>query len=162
MKKGIKIILYVCLFASFVFYTLVLLYTLFAGRGYFASGLSLAEYIRVSSNIVPFKTIIQYVKALSDGSMNIDTPIKNLGGNLLMFLPMGIYLPGFFKGLRRPGRFCLCMVGILFVIEGAQLLLRLGSFDIDDFILNMAGALIGFAVWNSLSKRFKKQSPENA
>lgn len=84
--------------------------------------------------------------------MNIDTPIKNLFGNLLMFLPMGLYLPGFFKHLRALGAFCIWLIALIFVIEATELLLRRGSFDIDDFILNMAGALMGFAIWRGIVK----------
>nr|WP_269745328.1 VanZ family protein [Pontibacillus litoralis] len=79
----------------------------------------------------------------------MDVPIKNLGGNFIMFLPMGIYLPYFFSRLNKISMFSISMVMVLFVIEVMQLVMRRGSFDIDDFILNMCGALIGFAMWKT-------------
>ncbi|WP_338088325.1 VanZ family protein [Lysinibacillus composti] len=81
--------------------------------------------------------------------MNISIPIKNLFGNLIMFLPMGIYLPYYSKKINKIGRFTFSMIILLFVIEVTQLVTRRGSFDIDDFILNMVGALLGFGIWKT-------------
>lgn len=140
---------------SFVFYILALIMLLLVGvmfvgiRGQIWTNLSLIEYIKSSSNFVPFKTISTYLTAMFTGSINIDIPIKNLLGNLVMFLPMGIYLPYYIKRLNKVGSFTLSMIVLLFVIEVTQLVTRRGSFDIDDFILNVAGALIGFGIWKT-------------
>ena len=94
MKKIIKIVFNI----SFVFYIFALVVLLFLGsRGFLWSGITMIEYIKNSSNFVPFKTINTYIRALFDGSMNIDIPIKNLFGNLFMFLPAGIYLPYYIR-----------------------------------------------------------------
>ncbi|MBS3678696.1 VanZ family protein [Ornithinibacillus massiliensis] len=135
---------------SFLFYIIALVFLLFLdSRIYIRQDISLLNYIRESSNLVPFKTITTYIKALFDQSMNIDIPIKNLGGNLVMFLPLGIYLPQFINKLRGIGLFSILMVMLFFIIEVLQLITRTGSFDIDDFLLNMFGALIGFGIWKS-------------
>jgi len=155
-------LLRIVLYASFVCYLLVLAYLMFMMHGGYWSDLTLWEYIRYNTNLVPFKSIILYIRALSDHSMNMDTPIKNLFGNLLMFFPMGLYLPGFFKRLRKLGAFCICMVALIFVVEATELLLRRGSFDIDDFILNMAGALAGFALWRGIVKARKRRMSASA
>ncbi|MFD1362823.1 VanZ family protein [Lentibacillus salinarum] len=146
MKKIIKTV-----FAfSFIIYVFALVMLLFmGGRGFTFTDLSLLEYIKSSSNFVPFKTISTYIQAIFDGSMNADIPIKNLVGNLFMFLPMGIYLPFFIKKIKRVGRFSISMIVVLFFIEVIQIVTRRGSFDIDDFILNMLGALIGFVIWKT-------------
>lgn len=146
MKRALKVFAAL----SFAVYAFALVSVLFVySRGHF-DDLTLTDYIRYSSNIIPFRSISLYIGALFDSSMNIETPILNLFGNLLMFLPMGLYLPYFFRGLRRFGRFCICMAAALLVIEAAQLLLRAGSFDIDDVILNIAGAFAGFGIWKVL------------
>ena len=82
-----------------------------------------------------------------DGSLNIGIPIRNLLGNLIMFLPMGIYLPYYIKKINKVGGFTILMIILLFIIEVIQVVTKRGSFDIDDFILNMLGALIGFGIW---------------
>lgn len=81
--------------------------------------------------------------------MNIDIPIKNLVGNFILFLPMGIYLPFLTKKMDKTNTFSIFMIILLFIIEVVQLVTRRGSFDIDDFILNMIGALIGFGIWKT-------------
>ena len=81
--------------------------------------------------------------------MNIDIPIKNLIGNFVLFLPMGIYLPFITKKINKMNILSIFMIILLFIIEVVQLVTRRGSFDIDDFILNMIGALIGFGIWKT-------------
>jgi glycopeptide antibiotics resistance protein len=81
--------------------------------------------------------------------MNLDIPIKNIFGNLLIFLPMGLYLPCIFKKFRTLGHFFIGILIILLFGEVLQLLLRRGSFDIDDMILNVIGATIGFIIWKN-------------
>lgn len=138
---------------SFIVYLFALAMLLFIGvmfvgmRGHVWTDYSLIEYIRSSSNFIPFKTISSYITAMNNGSMNISIPIKNLLGNFIMFLPMGIYLPYCIKKINKVGRFTLAMMTLLFGIEVTQVVTRKGSFDIDDFILNMAGALIGYRIW---------------
>lgn len=145
MKRFINIVLTI----SFIFYLLVLVVLLFFGgsRGHIWTDLTLIEYMKRSSNFVPFKTISTYIKAIYRESMNIDIPIKNLVGNFIMFLPMGIYMPYYIKKINKVSVFLTVMIILLFVIEVIQLVTKRGSFDIDDFILNMLGSLIGFGIW---------------
>ncbi|WP_100012420.1 VanZ family protein [Lentibacillus sediminis] len=147
MRKILKVLFGV----SFIIYLLALVMLLFLGsnRGHIWTDLSLLEYIRNSSNFVPFKTISTYLQAIFDGSMNFGIPLRNLVGNLVMFLPMGIYLPFFINKINKKSTFNITMVVVLFLIEAIQLVTRRGIFDIDDFILNMLGALIGFGIWET-------------
>ncbi|MDR7238153.1 VanZ family protein [Neobacillus drentensis] len=157
MKKVIKIFLGL----SFPVYLFLLMVFLFLkSKGYWVD-MSLIEYIKSSTNIVPFKTIITYINAIFDGSMNMDIPIKNLIGNFVMFMPMGIYLPLFINKLNKIVIYSIFMTILLFSIEVAQLVTRRGSFDIDDFILNMLGALIGYLFWKSkVVQKLVKQKSE--
>ncbi|SES18668.1 Glycopeptide antibiotics resistance protein [Gracilibacillus ureilyticus] len=147
MKKAIKFIFSI----SFIFYAFVLAVLLFLNRvgGMWSTELSLLETIRFNSNFVPFKTISTYIQAFLDGSMNADIPIKNLFGNLFMFLPMGIYLPFFINKANKLRIFTVLMTTVLLFIETIQLVTRRGSFDIDDFILNIIGAFIGLGIWKT-------------
>lgn len=151
MKKIVKAVLKI----SFVFYLLVLVYLLFLGtRTILWSDISWLEYIRNSSNFVPFKTITTYILAMFDSSMNMYIPIENLFGNFMMFMPMGIYLPYLFKHLNKFSRFTISLIIMLIVIEVVQVVTRLGSFDIDDFILNMLGAWIGYGIWKTKAVQY--------
>ncbi|MCI1881934.1 MAG: VanZ family protein [Sporolactobacillus sp.] len=69
--------------------------------------------------------------------------MKNIFGNLLLFLPFGCLLPLVLRRIR--GFFALILAAILFsfVIELAQYSFASRIFDIDDILLNTIGAVIG-------------------
>jgi glycopeptide antibiotics resistance protein len=113
----------------------------------------LMDYMKKSSNLVPFKTINGYILAMTNGSMNLIIPIKNLAGNVAAFLPMGIFLPYYIRRLNRLKSFTVTMTVMILSVEIIQLVTRRGSLDIDDFILNIIGALIGFSLWKVMSDR---------
>lgn len=74
--------------------------------------------------------------------------------NILVFMPLGIYLPFILKK-----RYCLPL--FLFVtlfFELTQLFSRLGCFDVLDIILNFIGSLIGFGLYFLLRKFLKNKT----
>jgi len=134
---------------SFILYLFALVFILFLdSRGNRWSDASFWEYIKWSSNFIPFRTINLYIHSIIHESLNINIPLKNLVGNLILFLPMGIYLPLFIKRINKLRIYVITMSVLLLLIEVTQVVTRRGSFDIDDLILNMLGAVIGFAIWN--------------
>jgi len=144
MKKVFKVIFAI----SFVFYMFVLFSILYL-RPNFQHGWSYFKYIKYSINIIPFKNISRYITALCTGSMNISTPITNLGGNLILLFPMGFYLPFFIKKIKKVITFSIWMIIIIFFLEVIQLCTGRGAFDIDDIILNTVGAILGFLIWKT-------------
>lgn len=144
MKKVITNIFYI----SFLIYIFLLICVLFLMSRSYNSSLSLFDYIKRSSNIIPLKTIITYVEAIIKGDINMDIPVKNLLGNLVLFFPMGFYMTYSHRKPLSLKNYTLICILILICIEVGQILLRRGSFDIDDFILNISGAIIGFVFFN--------------
>ena len=145
MKKTINLIMKI----SFIIYILALCVILFGGsRGYWAD-FSILQYAAMQMNLVPFETIALYIRAMVRGTINLDIAIANLLGNFLLFMPMGVYLPFIFKKIRTLLDYVLYMIPVLMMVELVQLLTKRGSFDIDDLILNLSGAIIGFLVWKS-------------
>jgi len=135
---------------SMVLYIAVLFLLLFVRhRGSWWMDLTPWEYARMHMNLIPFRTIGGYIKAIFDGSMNLNIPLENLFGNLLMFLPMGCYLPFFIRKIDSLKKYLWRMFPIFFSIEIAQFLTKRGSFDIDDLILNLLGAILGYLFWRS-------------
>ena len=136
--------------ASGGIYFFALYYLLFAGSGremVVVSKSMLDNYNYWNSiNLVPFKTIMEYITAMADGNMR-GHAIRNLLGNLCLFFPIGFYLPFFVKNTRKIGIYCIIMATAIIVIEIIQLATMSGSLDIDDFILNFAGSLIGLIVF---------------
>ena len=95
------------------------------------------------ANMEPFKTIKLMYKGRH---INTEFQYKNLGGNLLGFVPLGIFLPLLLKRLRSFAAVIAVVFAVSLAYEFIQLCTGLGVFDIDDLILNTAGGIIGFMV----------------
>lgn len=100
-----------------------------------------------SVNLIPFRTIADYLSAAMDASAR-GHAIRNLVGNLLLLFPLGFYLPFFLRKMNKLWLYCAATAAGIIAIEVAQLLTLTGSLDIDDFILNFAGAALGFVVFH--------------
>lgn len=70
--------------------------------------------------------------------------VKNLFGNFILFYPMGVFLPCLFKGARTVKKTLLIALCTILSVETVQIIFRLGIFDIDDLLLNVAGWILGF------------------
>ncbi len=75
----------------------------------------------------------------------------NLVGNIGVFVPYGLLLPLLLKGGKLLKSWIVFLGGI-FVLESLQLLTRRGSWDIDDFILNTVGFLLGYGLYRTYPK----------
>lgn len=131
----------------FILYSLLLLYIwLFNGRGKLYD-IPLLEYVRRSVNFIPFLTVAHYLKSIGTGTINLKTIFINLAGNIFLFTPLGFLLPAVFPKLRRLWKSMLTVFLIVLTVESLQLVLQIGIFDIDDFILNLLGAALGYGLW---------------
>ena len=106
-------------------------------------------YIKYSVNLIPFKTIFEYFIVAFNGSFGVYTAIENLSANLLVFMPMGVYLPYFFKNNLSLKQCIKWLFGMVLFVEVIQFVLRNGNFDIDDIILNVLGGIIGYLLFKS-------------
>lgn len=115
--------------------------SIFADRG--------AAQFEMSYNFIPFKTIRHFIKLMiSSGSLSgILYAVVNLGGNVIMFLPMGFFLPGLWKKLRSLPGVILSAAAIIMAVELTQLFTLRGTCDIDDLILNILGAVMGYGIF---------------
>jgi glycopeptide antibiotics resistance protein len=78
---------------------------------------------------------------------------KQVVGNFIMLLPLGIYLPLLYKRLRRFSGFFAVLFLCLFVSIGIELLQLITSYrsaDIDDVILNTLGGCLGFIIYQCI------------
>lgn len=115
-------------------YTLLLAYWMLIGFGRTAG----LEYMY---NLRPFATISHF---MDFDSFNTRTWVINLIGNIGVFIPFGLLIPVTLRsGLGKSLAFFLAG---LTVLELSQLLSRRGSLDVDDFILNSVGFVIGFGL----------------
>lgn len=80
----------------------------------------------------------------------------NLVGNILVFIPFGFVLPKAYPGCGRWWRVFYCAVGFVMCIELFQLFSAFGAFDVDDILLNVSGAMIGYLLF-SILRRVEKE-----
>ncbi len=139
MKKAIRIIVYI----AFVIYCLALIKVLLLDGRYQSTGSLWDAFGR--SNLIPGKTVYDYMQKLIEGRVNTDTVIINLVGNLIVLFPMGCFLPCIFRTFRRFPNTALLCLGMIVTVELIQPVLRIGSLDIDDLIFNLSGACLGYA-----------------
>jgi len=100
------------------------------------------------ANLVPFKTILVYLlgeKGLIIGGIN-------LIGNIILLVPVGLLGPLAFPNITWKKMLVLAITAG-FGIEGLQVLLHVGIFDIDDVILNGLGVMIGYWAFTVLVKK---------
>ncbi|WML58559.1 VanZ family protein [Neobacillus sp. PS2-9] len=107
------------------------------------------EVWKLNANLIPFKTISRYI--IEREHYNVDIILHNTVGNIMIFVPLGILLPILFKKYHSFAKLLISVVGMTCVIEIGQFFLQIGQFDIDDVILNVSGALIGFAFFKGLT-----------
>lgn len=103
-----------------------------------------------TSNFVPFHEITRY----DFGSRLF---IKNILGNMLMFLPYGFFVAYYIKSEKGVVGFVLCLI-VSISIEITQMIIG-RVFDIDDILLNMVGGMLGFYIFIYLNK-FKNHLPK--
>ncbi len=129
----------------FALYGLFVFSVLFVGRrGSQVQFESFELYMRDCFNVIPFASIAEYFSYIMNGGYVIrNWAIKNMLGNLLLFYPMGIFLPCLFPAMRKLGSNIRISFFAILSVETVQMLLRIGSFDVDDIILNMAGWILG-------------------
>ncbi|MGE1008296.1 VanZ family protein [Bacillus cereus] len=134
----------------FLPYSFVLLFKLLLGRSAFYFG-NLTYFFETGDwhsihggliNLVPFRSTIRYLTEFD--SYNIDIVLMNTLGNVIIFIPFGFLLSLLFKQINNVKMASKIFIKFILLIESLQLLTFTGVFDIDDIMLNMLGALIGY------------------
>lgn len=98
-----------------------------------------AEPYGKTYNLEPFATIKIQLRHWSEGWARF-----NLIGNTVAFVPFGFLLPLTYR--KRCSLFTVLLLGLMFVLfaEALQLYTNLGTFDVDDIILNMSAIFLGY------------------
>ena len=133
--------------ALFTIYCLLLITILFLNNEYRMGGFqNISTFSREhfeTSNIIPFATIIGYVSGMVSNDINTGIVIINLVTNLLLFAPMGFFIPILFQDkIKNTKQFLIIIIILTFLVEIIQFITYRGSTDIDDIILNTIGASI--------------------
>lgn len=99
----------------------------------------------VEHNFVPFRTIALWVANPDSGFW-----IRQMVGNLLLLLPVGLLGPIARPWMDRWSRVVLASAVLSLTIEVAQLWIPARATDVDDLLLNVAGAALGYAILSVL------------
>lgn len=101
-------------------------------------------------NIIPFTEIMRY-------EVGTNSFYLNVVGNIMLFVPFGYFVSSYVKASKVSH--ILLVSGITsFTIEAVQHFIG-RSFDIDDILLNVVGAIIGFLLYIGLTA-IKKHLPK--
>ncbi len=104
------------------------------------------EYLKESINLIPFRTIYEFLIENFNNLTDSATIFYNILGNFVALMPMAFFLPLLFKKENKFKTFFLTILLITLGIELLQLFGGVGRFDIDDVILNVGGSLIMFKI----------------
>lgn len=127
--------------ACFLMYLFVLGYFLFYSSRFGRTGHEEYRY-----NIIIFQEIMRYYNlGVRTGNWNLFT--LNVCGNIGAFLPLGMFLPSLFSRCRNLVFTIILSLELSLCVELVQLITKVGSFDVDDILLNTAGGICGYILY---------------
>ena len=132
--------------AAFLAYGAIMLWLLFDRPGYDPT-VPYWDQVAAQLNLIPFRTLRLFAGLLNSGiRSHITMAVINLGGNVIMFIPLGFLLPKVFQKLSSLPLVLIATALIITLVEILQLFTLVGSCDIDDLILNLIGSAIGYGL----------------
>jgi glycopeptide antibiotics resistance protein len=102
-------------------------------------------------NFTPFKTIWP----LLNGRTNHLIALVNLLGNIVPFMPVGFLAPLVYRKMTWQKSLVLA-IAVGLVMEGMEVVFRVGIFDVDDVLLNALGVMIGYGIFAVFVRRFRE------
>ncbi len=136
----------------FILYVIFLFKITLLDLYYFRNGFLLVKWNKVVLydyyynvvNFIPFRMIIKLFSEYFDGDLTLSLLINNTLGNFIICMPFAFFLPRLLKKENNLKVFLITMFVIVSVIELTQFLTLSGTFDVDDYLLNISGAIIMF------------------
>jgi len=112
-------------------------------------GISIVEDRTHKTNLIPLKVIFETYQEVFIQD-NIQYFLINFLGNIVMFVPIGFFLPLLWKFSNKKVIFLGFSASLM--IEFTQLFLARGT-DVDDLLLNTLGTLVGFFLYKLVNKK---------
>jgi glycopeptide antibiotics resistance protein len=139
-------------FILLVAYFLILSYVVFFATEFGRDDNHVFQY-----NLVPLKTIYNFIRYHQ--SVTVNALMANILGNVVAFMPLGFIVPIVFKRKETYYYFHIVVLWAFIVslfIEVGQIVMSVGSFDVDDLILNTLGAMIGYWLYLYIRKLYRQ------
>lgn len=155
--------------AGFILYSAVMLVLLFDRSVADLGSMTYWEYIKSSFILTPGRTIKLFWNVIFYPDSYIqnmglpwylssrDHAIRNLLGNVVLFLPLGFFPPAIWPKMEKWWKTVLFAVLVMTILELIQGLSLRGTCDIDDLILNTLGAWIGYLCFLIAKKCYRKK-----
>lgn len=118
------------------------------------NGIEIISAHYAGSNFVLFHTIQLYLAQLQGPIAHI--AFYNLAGNVVLFIPFGLFIPLLWKNMRKVCMIGLVALGIPLFIEGTQYFIG-RSVDIDDVLLNALAIILGYVLFYVIRKFISKK-----
>ncbi|MCI8886457.1 MAG: VanZ family protein [Hungatella sp.] len=131
----------------FVMYLIALTYFMFFAEAMGRTGNTQAGY---AYNLELFKEIRRFY--VYRHQLGWKAVTLNLGGNVVGFMPFGFFLPIVSRRGRKWYNALLLGFFLSLCIEITQLVFKVGSFDVDDLLLNTIGGILGFCCYKIVQK----------
>jgi len=96
-------------------------------------------------NLVLFKEIGRFIEYRH--ILGMRTVLLNLVGNVVGFMPLGFILPLVSRKAKNGFVAILYVFSFSLILELIQLVAKVGSFDVDDLLLNTVGGILGYIVY---------------
>ena len=103
----------------------------------------------INYNLIPFRSMSAQIERITQW-----WALKNLLGNIIPFIPFGFLLPITYKKFSSAISVFVIGLASILVIESFQFFTKLGSFDVDDIILNMIGIVCGYVIFLVTNRLF--------
>ena len=133
----------------FVVYAAVLLWLLFDRTTSWDPAYNYAALLRDNMNLTPFRTIDSYWRVILRWEFDrlFFHCAINLLGNVLLFIPIGYFMPRLWYTMRQFWIFLIVCILSILLVELLQLVTLLGCLDVDDLILNLYGMIAGYVIY---------------
>lgn len=139
-----------------VAYVLFLVYLFLVwGRGPIFQELPISEYAKTYVNVIPFKTTVEQLRNLNAGLINTEIVLANTLGHILVFIPLGALLELAYEGTWQKHLLLVTVFSLL--LELIQLVLHIGSFDVDAIIFNVLGYFVGLWFTKAVTSSIKRK-----
>lgn len=170
-KKDKNTIYKINLVIWFILYLILFLNLTLFESYYFRHGFLIVKWNKVVLwdyyynvvNFIPFRMIIRFFTKVINHEMEISMFIRNMLGNFIACMPFSFFLPRLFKKENNTKVFLITMFIIISVVEISQFVTLSGTFDVDDYILNISGAYLMYKILkidkmnNLINKVLKKE-----
>lgn len=131
----------------FILYLVALTYLMFFAESLGRTGNSQTGY---GYNLELFREIRRFY--IHRKQIGMEAVILNLGGNVVGFMPFGFILPIISRRGRKWYNTLMLVFLLSLCIETTQLVFKVGSFDVDDLLLNTVGGIMGFVAYRIVQK----------